>query len=235
MKNKSPNKIRIFSKFQLSNNGFYSFINPVSYFHFRKNQYSCNFYCDGILSAFLFSLINLKRIERISFDYTSIGHLFFESCEKNNKSLLIIGGTEDDAKKFSLHLSSKYKKLNFLSISGYPQNGFTQTEMERIAVQSKSFDSVLIGLGSPLQENLGEYIKNSGFPGLILTCGAFISQTSQSTNGIYYPNWINSLNLRFAWRLLKEPHTRSRAKFLFYFPFFLFTDILIKKVRISLL
>ena len=52
-------------------------------------------------------------------------------------------------------------------------------------------------------------VKNAGYQGVGFTCGGFIHQTSQNEID-YYPAWVDKTNLRFVYRMWKEPHTRKR-------------------------
>ena len=52
-------------------------------------------------------------------------------------------------------------------------------------------------------------VKNAGYQGVGFTCGGFIHQTSKNEID-YYPAWVDKTNLRFVYRMWKEPHTRKR-------------------------
>lgn len=52
-------------------------------------------------------------------------------------------------------------------------------------------------------------VKNAGYHGIGFTCGEFIHQLAMNKIN-YYPAWINKYNLRFLYRMYKEPHTRKR-------------------------
>lgn len=52
-------------------------------------------------------------------------------------------------------------------------------------------------------------VKEAGFKGIGFTCGGFIHQTAKNEID-YYPAWVNRMNVRFIYRMYKEPHTRKR-------------------------
>ena len=60
-----------------------------------------------------------------------------------------------------------------------------------------------------MQEQFLLMVKNTGFKGIGFTCGGFIHQTANDEID-YYPAWINRMNLRFLYRMIKEKHTRKR-------------------------
>jgi N-acetylglucosaminyldiphosphoundecaprenol N-acetyl-beta-D-mannosaminyltransferase len=79
-------------------------------------------------------------------------------------------------------------------------------------------DIVIVGMGAIAQERFLLGLKQAGFSGKGFTCGGFIHQTA-SNKIDYYPRWVDKLNLRFLYRMLKESYTRQRyAKAAFLFP-----------------
>lgn len=213
-----PNRITIRSRFATSSPGFYSFISPVAYYSLRDKNFTCQYFCDGILASALFSTIFRRSIKRISFDYTSIAKQFFDDCAARSRRVLVIGGTPAEAEAFSHHLRSIYAGLKFRCVDGYPSGGYTPERLTEIERYAFDFDVVLLALGSPLQERVGQHLHEHGFSGTIITGGAFVTQTANTVANSYYPRLINALHLRFLWRLIHEPHTRSRFKYVFMFP-----------------
>ena len=66
-----------------------------------------------------------------------------------------------------------------------------------------------IGMGILMQEKFLLKVKDMRFQGVGFTCGGFIHQTAKNEID-YYPAWADRLNLRFIYRMYKEPHTRKR-------------------------
>lgn len=213
-----PNRITIRAEYSAASTGFYSFIGPVAYYSLRDRKFSCQYFCDGMLASALFSLIFRRKVQRISFDYSSIARRFLEDCQHHARRVLVIGGTPSDAALFSDHLKVNYPRLQSHCLDGYPAGGYTANTLRSMATTADRFEVVLLALGSPLQEEVGQHLFDQGFPGTIITCGAFVAQTVAAGAGTYYPRLINALRLRFLWRLLHEPHTRSRFKYVFMFP-----------------
>ena len=226
-------RITIRAEFAVSAPGFYSFIGPVAYYSLRHQNFACEYFCDGMLASWVFSTIFRRSVRRTSFDYSSIAKRFFEDCEGHDRRILVVGGTFADAAAFGEHLRSTYPQLRFHCQDGYPIGGFQASRFEAIATQASGFDVVLLALGSPLQERVGQHLVERGFQGTVITAGAFVTQTVSAGARPYYPKLVNALNLRFLWRLIHEPHTRSRFKYVFMFPLSFLADLLRGNVRVK--
>ncbi|MGE3623585.1 MAG: WecB/TagA/CpsF family glycosyltransferase, partial [Bdellovibrionales bacterium] len=61
-----------------------------------------------------------------------------------------------------------------------------------------------------------------GYGGLAITCGGFFDQYLEGDK--YYPDWVDTWNLRFAWRLYKEPR-RLWKRYLIDYQFFIWTAL----------
>lgn len=229
--------LSIRSEFKGVTPGFFSFIGPVAYYVLRERNYGCTYYCDGILSARLFSLALGRHITRTSFDYSSIASPFFEECALRGLRVIVVGGKPSESKAFSEHLSARFPSLKQQCIDGYPTGGFNELTVSTLSnkLTEDKVDVLLLALGSPLQERIGQQLMAIGFSGTIITAGAFVTQTVLTGNqGTYYPSWINAIHLRFLWRLIHEPHTRSRFKYVLSFPFSYVLDRLRGRVLVTL-
>lgn len=228
-------KIKILPTFKGAIPGFYSFIGPVAYYSLREHDYGCHYYCDGILSASIFGWSLGRYINRTSFDYGSVAKPFFEECVGRNLKVLIVGGKPAEAEAFGKHLSIMFPSLNKECIDGYPPGGFKAASVDSLwlLILSSKIDVLILAMGSPLQECIGKAVMARGFQGTVITAGAFITQTVLSGHrGTFYPRWINTLNLRFLWRLIYEPHTRSRFKYVLSFPFSYMIDSLRGRIKV---
>jgi N-acetylglucosaminyldiphosphoundecaprenol N-acetyl-beta-D-mannosaminyltransferase len=58
-------------------------------------------------------------------------------------------------------------------------------------------------MGAPLQERFLLQLADDGWHGIGFTCGGFLDQLIDGKN--YYPAWADRLNIRFLYRLAKEP------------------------------
>lgn len=199
----------------------YTFLNPVSYLTALKNkQIFCHFdgiFSDGLILVKAIKLLYGKTVKRKSFDMTSIAPELFSFAEKNQKAVYIVASTQEQIEKSITILQAHYP---LLKIVGY-RNGYFDSEEEQ-DTEAKHICQInphflIVGMGTPLQEKFLIKVKEKGFQGIGFTCGGFIHQTSQNKIN-YYPKWVDKANLRFIYRIWKEPHTRRRyltASFLF--------------------
>ena len=85
-------------------------------------------------------------------------------------------------------------------------------------------DFLIVGMGAIKQEKFLLQVKEAGFLGCGFTCGGFLHQYAMQGKK-YYPDWINRYNLRFLYRMYKEPYTIKR----YVKAFFLFPILVIKR------
>ncbi len=203
----------------LESNNLYSFVNFASINNVIKNKEyeDIIFYCDGMLTALFFSLLIKRKINRVSFDFTSIAGLVFKKSESMGDSIFIIGATSLQIEAFKEKLIYRYPKLNIAGYSdGYFKKSYKEMALEVINSGAKI---AVIGLGAENQERFLIELKKNNFNGLGFTCGGFIRQESMGAKD-YYPKYINKLNLRWLYRMLMEPHTIKR--YVFHYPLNIF-------------
>lgn len=208
----------------LQNRLICTFLNPVSYLDAVKHvELFENFdyiFADGSLMVSMIRSLYKKKVLRRSFDMTSMAKMIFESLSKTGKSVFFVGSTQDVIEKTVSMLAIDYPSLR---VAGY-RNGFFDTVEEKEGtiqkILSVSPDVVIVGMGVLNQEKFLLQLKDAGFQGTGFTCGGFLHQ--YAVNGKqYYPNWINKYNLRFFYRMYKEPYTIKRyAKAFFVFPIY---------------
>ncbi|QIA77856.1 WecB/TagA/CpsF family glycosyltransferase [Rodentibacter caecimuris] len=211
--------------------GLVTFLNPFSISKVKGNEsiylnftYICS---DGILPTLLNQLFKYRKIKRISFDFTSLASVIFKYGVENNKNFYFLGADQDSICAFIKKIRVLYPEL---IISGYHHGFFLENEIDIIdSIVQISPDILIIGMGTPYQDIIANKIFQLGFSGAIYTCGGFFTQIANSTNEEYYPKVFNKLNIRWLYRIIKEPHTRKR--YLFYYPkfvlsysFFLFKE-----------
>lgn len=200
---------QIFSK----SDTIYTFLNPVSYLSALDNKDLFSQF-DGIFAdgSILVSAINMvygKKITRRSFDMTSMAPMLFDYAENNGKSIYIVASKQDEVEKAVGIFKERYPKLDII---GY-RNGYFSSEAEmdieakRIVNINPGF--VIAGMGVIMQERFLIKVKKAGFKGIGFTCGGFIHQTAKNEIE-YYPEWVDRINIRFLYRMYKEPHTRKR-------------------------
>lgn len=212
--------------------GIFTFLNPFSYLKYRETPDLFKkfdvIYIDGILLVLWFRLFGIK-VERKSFDMTSLAPKVFEFCSKNKKSIYFIGSTENAINLFVDKVSNEYLDLKVLGF----RNGYFKDEREKQdaikLIIKKNPDFVVVGMGTPFQEQFLVLLRELGWKGVGFSCGGFIHQTAQGIQ--YYPTFFNKYNLRWLYRIIDEPYLIKR--YFIYYPksFLLFVyDMIFKKI-----
>lgn len=200
---------------------FVSFINPHSYWIAKKYPaYSKDLdrldriYCDG--SGIVLAAKSLGfEVERLSCDNTSLAGPLFDLCAIEGWSIFLIGGAEGVAKNAGAIILEQFPAVR---IAGY-SSGYFEEPSERVeAIRNSLARVVLCGMGAPNQERFLIELKESGWTGLAITCGGFLDQLLVRFH--YYPPWINQLNIRFLYRLYREPMRLWRRYIVEYRVFF---------------
>ena len=207
-----------------------SFITCLSYYSYclatksNINYEEFNYIAiDGILVVRLYNLIHKRqdKTKRISIDMTSLVPVLFNHLILNNKSIYFIGARQDHVECFYKIIHGSFQKLN---IAGY-RNGYFVSPEERLEalksiIQIKP-DVILIGTGTPLQDQMALELKMLHYDGTVYTCGGFIHQTQNSLN--YFPGIIDKLNLRLLYRFLHEKNMWNKifpSFFIFIYHYF---------------
>lgn len=191
----------------------YSFLNPVSYLDAQKHQEMfCKLdglFADGSLLVAAIRICYGKRVTRRSCDMTSVGRQLLEISSQTGKTLYYVASKQEEIEKAIQILKGKFPQAHII---GY-RNGYFSSEEEMDAeaqhIVSVNPDYLIIGMGAIKQEQFLLRVKDAGFQGIGFTCGGFIHQTAKNEIE-YYPRWIDQMNLRFLYRMYKEPHTRKR-------------------------
>jgi len=234
MKNIKIKQIILNSDFKpsIGNKNLNFYLNNFSYYHLRDFDFNIKtkILVDG---QFFVSLINIllnKSIKRNSFDFTSNAAEIFNFISKNNKKLFVIGSTEENSDIFKTFLLKKYNINNCTSINGFVKN------INQFLLTKNIHDSfVIIGTGSPFQENLANFVYENFINTEVYTCGGFITQTAESiisnNNHNYYPVFFAKYNLRWLYRLLNTKYVFKRI--ILYYPistiYFFYNFIISKK------
>lgn len=192
-----------------------SFVNPYSYWVLKKQNFDFNtidfWYSDGVLMCWLLRIFNV-RVQRFSFDFTSLAGKVFDWCRDDGKPLCVVGSDSKSVASFVDHLKVMFNISDISFRNGY----FSKEEYDQFlgALATENPAVVIVGMGTPKQEQFLIDLRTMGWTGVGFTCGGFIHQTSMG-KGTYYPRLIDKWNLRFLYRMYKEPNTIKRY-FLIY-------------------
>lgn len=191
----------------------YTYLNPVSYLTALDNKGLFSqldgIFADGGLLVKAIKMVYGKQVTRRSFDMTSMAPELFAYVAKHGKTIYIVASKQEQVEKAVEIFRERYPKVKF---AGY-RNGYFASESE-MDVEAKYIaklnpDFLIVGMGALMQEKFLLKVKNAGYQGVGFTCGGFIHQTSKNEID-YYPAWVDRTNLRFVYRMWKEPHTRKR-------------------------
>lgn len=208
----STEQLAVWQIFETKGN-VYTFLNPVSYLAALDNKELFGrfdgLFADGSLLVKAIEMVYGKKVTRRSFDMTSMAPLLFEYAENHDKTVYIVASRQEQVEKALEIFHERYPAMKF---AGY-RNGYfsSEPEMEDEArhICDVNPDFLIVGMGALMQERFLLKVKAAGFKGVGFTCGGFIHQTSRNEID-YYPAWVDKTNLRFVYRMYKEPHTRKR-------------------------
>jgi len=188
-----------------------SFVNPFSYYILLENDVLNNIdllFSDGALHTFLHKLlVSKEQFTRASFDYSSIANNTLSDSELNGKEVAIIGGSKSEIIKAKENILNRYPLIKI----SHERDGFFHSDSD----YSDCFDHlesakvVIVGMGTPLQEDVCSKIKQKYPTGkLIFTCGGFLTQTAIKSD--YYHPIIKKCGLRWLQRAYMHKHVRRR-------------------------
>ena len=198
-----------------------TFVNPFSYYELIKKVDKLDLgefaiFADGIGVVILYNVFLNKKIKRYAFDNTSIAPAVLSYSEEKKLKVFLVGGKAGTAFEVSKTFLRNYPNL---CISGFSSGYFNTNEQRTQTLQNaKLADIVIVGMGTPYQESFLIDLRKLGWSGTGFTCGGFFDQTVQK-GMIYFPVWIDKANLRWLYRLYKEP-IRLFKRYLFIYPKF---------------
>ena len=170
----------------------------------------------GIKIALKLQGIQQEQIPGIEFAKELIG-----ICEKNNKSIALIGAKEEVIQKAKNNLLNEYKNLNIC----YSRNGyFTNEEIEKIIteLESNSPSVVLVALGAPKQDlfiqQCKKKLQNTIYVGVGGSFDVWAGVVERA------PEFYRKIGCEWLYRTMKQPQRLKRIyKTL---PLFLFKAII---------
>ena len=192
---------------------FYSFLNPVSYLDALKHKelfgQMDGLFADGSLLVAAIKLCYGTKVTRRSLDMTSIGKDVLEASAERGKSIYIVASRQKEVEQAVSVFKEKFPGVNIIGYrNGYFANEREQDEEAR-HISELNPDYLIVGMGIVKQELFLLKVKSAGYKGIGFSCGGFIHQTAANQVD-YYPKWVDKANLRFLYRMYKEPHTRKR-------------------------
>jgi N-acetylglucosaminyldiphosphoundecaprenol N-acetyl-beta-D-mannosaminyltransferase len=189
-----------------------TFINPHS-FHIVKHHtsYATNLaefaliFPDGIGIVWGLRYLTGINAQRISFDTTSLALPVLQRASCESRSVMLIGGHPGVAAQAARRLVEAVEGLRIVEA----MSGFCNYAAYEGAVRATKPNIIICGMGAPRQEELLVRLRRAcAWKGLGYTCGGYFDQLQERLN--YYPVFINKLNLRWLYRMIKEPRRLCR-------------------------
>jgi N-acetylglucosaminyldiphosphoundecaprenol N-acetyl-beta-D-mannosaminyltransferase len=156
-------------------------------------------FCDGIAMAWAARRLARCPMERISFDSTGIAPAVFGLAEQFGRTVALVGGRPGIAEAAARQIRQRFPRLDIAAaVDGY-RNVDDLVEV----IRPLDPDIVVCGMGAPRQEIFLAALGSAGWRGVGFTCGGYLDQLVGAFD--FYPAFINRLNLRWLYRLIREP------------------------------
>jgi N-acetylglucosaminyldiphosphoundecaprenol N-acetyl-beta-D-mannosaminyltransferase len=165
---------------------------------------------DGIAMVQGMKWLHRLPVVRLSFDSTSLAPPVFRLAEQYAIRVVLCGGRPGVAERAAEHLKAAYSRLRIVATF----DGYTDSEVQIAQIRRLDPQLVICGMGPIRQEWFLATLTDWGWSGVGITCGGYLDQLGQGLQ--YYPTAINALNLRWAYRLYREPRRLWRRYLLDY-------------------
>ncbi|CAH2599846.1 WecB/TagA/CpsF family glycosyltransferase [Rhodovastum atsumiense] len=154
---------------------------------------------DGIGACMAVRRLHGLTVARVSFDSTSLAPIVFEAAQRDGNTIALVGGRPGVARRAAEVLRHTFPDLAIVgTFDGYTPPGSTIAALRKL-----SPDIVICGMGVRRQEEFLLALRASGWTGSGFTCGGYLDQLADGFR--YYPAWVDAINLRWAYRLYREP------------------------------
>jgi N-acetylglucosaminyldiphosphoundecaprenol N-acetyl-beta-D-mannosaminyltransferase len=165
---------------------------------------------DGIGMCIAIRWLHGLPARRVSFDMTSLGPAVFEHAQQKGMTIALVGGVQGIAERARDRIVQHFPGLQITgTFAGF--GDMTVTIGQIVALEP---DIVICGMGGSQQEAFLLDIQAMGWRGWGFTCGGFLDQLHARLN--YYPRWVDRANLRWAYRLVREPRRLWRRYLIDY-------------------
>jgi exopolysaccharide biosynthesis WecB/TagA/CpsF family protein len=172
-------------------------------------------FCDGIALAVAARRLGRFPMERISFDSTSLAPKLFEFATAKKYSIALVGGRPGVADVAARRLAAVYPGISILAaLDGYRPQHELISDVSRLSPQI-----VICGMGAPRQEEFLVALADAGWKGVGFTCGGYFDHLGQGFQ--FYPALLDRLNLRWLYRIAREPRRIGYRAIVEYGPFWL--------------
>jgi N-acetylglucosaminyldiphosphoundecaprenol N-acetyl-beta-D-mannosaminyltransferase len=170
-------------------------------------------FCDGIALVWAARRIARYPIERISFDSTGIAPSVFGIAQEHGRTIAIVGGQPGVAEAAAGRIRESFPRLRIVATA----DGYRSVDDLVGQIIDLDPDIVVCGMGAPYQEAFLMALADAGWCGLGFTCGGYLDHLVDGFD--FYPVIINRLNLRWLYRLAREPRRIGYRVVIEYAPF----------------
>lgn len=164
---------------------------------------------DGIALVKALGLRGIRG-DRISFDSTSLAPHVFRIAQQLKKTVMLVGGGPGIAQQAARNLLAAFPGVRIV----HAFDGFEEADRAAKCAVEELVDVVICAMGAGAQENFLLRLRDAGWRGCGFTCGGYFDQLSDGLH--YYPVWVDRWNLRWAYRLYREPRRLWRRYFIDY-------------------
>lgn len=209
----------------------HTFINLYSYSVLRNDKKTIdaidNILVDGQLLVSILKILRIASLHRKSFDMTSLAVDVFSAAASTGKRVYLVGTTPTSIRLAAENITRRFPGL---IISGF-HHGYFHDDVDYFKVMGEIIavapDLVIVGMGTPKQEQFLVGLRAGGWNGTGYTCGGFFHQTAANID--YYPKWADKYNLRWLYRIYDEPKLFKR--YFFQYPWALILIIFDFKIK----
>lgn len=154
---------------------------------------------DGIGLSAAAGFLHGGEVARVSFDSTALAPPVLAAVADRGLPLALVGGRPGVARRAGERLQAQFPDLALAGFwDGYRPDGEIVDGL--LAAGARV---VVCGMGLGRQEALLLRLAAAGWTGCGFTCGGWFDQLADGFR--YYPAWVDRANLRWAFRLYREP------------------------------
>ncbi len=170
-------------------------------------------FCDGIALVLAARRVGRFPLERVSFDSTSLAPPVFAFAREHGKTVAIVGGQPGVADVAADRIREAYPGIRILAAI----DGYKPADVLLECVSRLNPDIVICGMGAPRQEAFIVALADTGWSGVGFTCGGYLDHLGDRFD--FYPAIIDRFNLRWLYRLKREPRRIGYRFLVEYAPF----------------
>lgn len=166
---------------------------------------------DGIGMVWGWRALHQETLARLSFDSSSLALPVLKRAQADGRRVMLIGGRPGVAATAAAAMVGAVPGLQLCR----PQHGYEDMTTYEAVVRAERPDLIICGMGVPRQEAVLLALRKYGvLSGPAFTCGGYLDQLHGGVR--YYPQLVDRLNLRWLYRLCREPRRLWRRYLLEY-------------------